>query len=165
MSIIQKKKIIKLLLAVSLLAFLMSSIALSRSVNTKIEVDHVAGKIEKIKEKIILFTRFNKKSKINYLQFLLEKRLAELSFVIETDQIDLVEPTASRYSTYAGRLAEYVVAKNLAEKKGDLISAYLRHSEIIKTLQKKFEFESGWWLALQHSIDSTKIYSEKVEGI
>ncbi len=72
-----------------------------------ITVDHVAGKIEKLKEKVTLFTKFKKESKVDYYQYLAEKRLAELSYAVEKD-INLVEPTASRYGTYIGIMTSYM---------------------------------------------------------
>lgn len=130
-----------------------------------IKVGHVAGRPEKLREKLILFFKFNKKDKADYYQFLAEKRIAELAYVIESNQIDLVEPTASRYSTYIGTLTDFVTKNNITAKKEDLIEMFERHQKVVGKLQEEFKFESGWWLALQHDINTARLFKEKVEKL
>lgn len=130
-----------------------------------VEVDHIAGRVEKLGEKIALLLKFYKKSKADYYQYLLEKRLAELVYVVENDQINSVEETASRYSTYLGILANYVETKRVVEKKEDILSTFDRHSRVVENLQKKFKYESGWWLAIAHDINSLKLFKEKIQNL
>lgn len=132
---------------------------------TLVKVDHVAGKIEKLKEKISLFLKIDKKRKADYLQFLAEKRLAELSYVIETDDINKIEETASRYSTYIGNFTNFVAEKKVSDKSDEIVDMFNRHAAVIDNLQAKFEFESGWWLALQQAEDATKIFSDKIKDL
>lgn len=158
------------ILVVASVSFLLLSLFFVKNISAQQEpaelqvtVDHVAGNFEKLKEKLFLFIRFNKESRARYQQFLVEKRLAELAYVIESDQIDRVEETASRYTTYAGNLANFVEAKKVSGVKKDVLEMYGRHEVIILDLQKNFEFESGWWLAIQHGINSTKIFSDQIK--
>lgn len=127
-----------------------------------LKVNHVASVFEKIGEKITLLFKLGHKRKTDYYKFLVEKRLAEMTYVIENNQIDLVEPTASRYATYLGNLTNYVSSNKILEKNEELTVMYDEHAKIILKLQKRFEFESGWWLALQHDINSISIYEEKL---
>lgn len=129
------------------------------------KVDHTATFIEKVKDKINLFLKFDKKSKVDYHQYLAEKRLAELEYIIRTDQIDSVEKFASKYSTYIGHLTNYTVKNQVKEKKQDIISMFDRHIVVLKKIQTRFEFESGWWLVLQHDVNSAKIFKEKINQI
>lgn len=137
----------------------------TESNSPEVKVDHLAGRFEKLQEKLTLFFKFNKKDKVRYYQYLSEKRLAELYYVIQTSQIDSVEETASRYSTYIGTLTNFMVSKNVKEDKDSLINMFDRHIKIIEGLQKKFKFESGWWLAIQHDINSAKLFSDKIRQI
>src|SRR3990167_8416016 len=89
-------------IALMLLSFLVIFITVVKA--SEVKVDQVAGKFEKLKEKVTLLFKIGRASKTDYLQYLTDKRLAELTFVIGAKQIDDVEPTASRYSTYLGNL-------------------------------------------------------------
>ncbi|MDO8503259.1 MAG: DUF5667 domain-containing protein [bacterium] len=128
-------------------------------------VDHVAGGVEKVKEKLTLFFNFKKEDKARYRQYLTEKRLAELKYVVDTNQIDSIEPVASRYSTYAGLLTNFVVKEEIKTKRDDLLTMFERHRQIVEELQKGFKFESGWWLMLQHNINVTKLSSDQLKTL
>jgi hypothetical protein len=129
-----------------------------------ITVDHVAGKVEKLKEKVTLLIKFKKESKVEYHQYLAEKRLAELSYAVEND-INLVEPTASRYATYIGRMSTYMLENKVAGKKDDVLGMFERHRKIIEGLQSKFEHDSGWWLAIQHDTNNTLIFTDQLKSL
>lgn len=155
----------KLVFIVSVLFFLLFNYSDVLAVNdTLFKVDRIAGKIEKVKEKLSLFLKFNKVAKVDYYQYLSEKRLAELVYAVEND-VNSLEQTASRYSTYIGTLTNYVLANKITGEKQDLVSMFERHTRIIESLQKKFEFESGWWLAIQHDINSLGIFKDKIKAL
>lgn len=126
-----------------------------------LQVNHIAGGLEKIVEKLTLFVKFNKSDKLDYQEYLLEKRLAELKFAVEND-IDLVEETASRYSTYAGSLTNFIVSNEIENEKKRILETFDKHSSIISSLRDKFGFESGWWLAIQHDVNTIEILREKI---
>lgn len=130
-----------------------------------VKVNHVAGFFEKINEKITLFFKFDKENKTDFYQKLLEKRLAELEFVIKNGQGDLIEETSSRYSAYLGTTADFIFTNKLTSKKDALLKMFDNHTKIIETLQSHFEFESGWWLLLQHNINSINIFRDKIKNL
>ncbi|QQG47064.1 MAG: hypothetical protein HY044_02895 [Candidatus Woesebacteria bacterium] len=158
------QKIFISLLSVLVLGLMISSSQIYAQ-ELKFEVNHIANGFEKIGEKITLFLKFSKTSKVDFYEYLAEKRLAEISYVIEANQIDSVEPTASRYSTYIGVLTNYVEANKVTSKKGDLVKMFERHSKILTNLQSKFKHDSGWWLAIQNDINNTKTFSEKIKTL
>ncbi len=130
---------------------------------TKVEVDHVANVIEKFREKVVLFFKFSKNTKVDYQQYLVEKRLAELKWVVDSKEWQPVEETSSRYSTYLGNFTDFVIKNKLTSKKEEILKMYEEHQKILDTLQRNFEFESGFWLLLQHDINTVKIFSERVK--
>lgn len=136
--------------------------ASQEEVRLELEVDHVANVIEKFKEKVTLFFKFSKEDKFNYQKFLLEKRLAELKYIVDSKEWNPVEETSSRYATYLGKFTGFIVESNLKGKKEEILSMYGRHKLVLEELQKNFEFESGWWLLLQHDINSTEIFSSQL---
>lgn len=134
----------------------------SQQPRVEVEVDHVANIFEKLGEKITLFFKFSKDGKFNHQKFLLEKRLAELKYVVDSKEWDPVEETSSRYATYLGNFTYFVIKNNLKDKKDEVLSTYQRHSQVVEGLQKNFEFNSGWWMLLEHDINSTKIFSTQI---
>lgn len=126
-------------------------------------VDHIANVFEKLGEKVALFFKFSKEEKYNYNKFLLEKRLAELKYVIDSKEWTPVEETSSRYATYLGNFNGFVIKNNLKDKEEEILGIYKRHGMVLEEMQKNFEFESGWWLLLQHDINSTKIFSSQAQ--
>lgn len=128
-------------------------------------VSKVESKWGKVTEKISLILKFSAQSKVDYYKYILEKRLAELTYVIESDQIDLVEPTASRYATYSGIVSDFVINKKVTTKKEELIKTFERHEKLLLQLQSKFEHDSGWWLAIQHDINNTKSFRDKLGSL
>lgn len=155
------EKINFIIATVFLSLFLFLGVVLAK--DTK--VDHVAGGFEKFREKISLFITFDKGAKTNYQQILTEKRLQELEYILESNKIDLLEPTASRYTTYAGNLVNYVFANKVTEKKSDLIKMFEDHEKRAGELQKKIPLDSGWWIALQHCMNVAKMSEEKLKTL
>lgn len=126
----------------------------------KVKVDHIANVFEKLKEKVTLFFKFSTDDKFNYHQSLAEKRLAELKYVIESKQGNLIEETSSRYSTYLGSFTDFTIENKLSNKEEELIKMLEEHQKILETLNN-FEYESGFWMLMMHDINATKIYSTK----
>lgn len=130
--------------------------------NVEFEVNHVANVLEKFKEKATLFFKFSKDSKLNYEKYLLEKRLAELKYVIDSKEWDPVEETSSRYATYVSKFSEGAIKNTSKEKKGEIIGVFERHEKIIEALQRNFEYDGGWWLLLQHDRNLIRMFSDKL---
>ncbi|TSC64475.1 MAG: Uncharacterized protein G01um101493_117 [Microgenomates group bacterium Gr01-1014_93] len=147
----------------ALMVFFSTSVKAEDMSEVEFEVNHVAKGFEKFKEKALLFFKFSKDDKYKYQKFLLEKRLAELKYVIDSKEWDPIETTSSRYTSYLGRFHDSVVKSNLKGVNEEVLSIYERHGKVLRELQKNFEFEGGWWLLLQHDINSTKIFSEKLK--
>lgn len=135
------------------------------SPSAKIKVSSIAGSIEKVKEKITLFLKFKEQDKADYYQYLAEKRLAEEQYVIESNQIDLVEETASRYSTYVGILVNYIISNKLVDKKESTLKMLEEDEKVIDRLQNKFDYFSGWWIAIEHDKNTIKIFSQKLKDL
>jgi len=160
-------KIKILLLAIALgvsTLFTTQAVFAQENPSTSFQVDHVARGFEKIKERVTLFFKFSKDSKLDYLAYLSEKRLAELEYGVNND-VNLIEETASRYTTYQGKLSEFVISNKMSDKKDPLSKMYSNHIAVLEKLQSKFEYDSGWWLSIQHGINVNKEFKEKLSTI
>lgn len=134
-------------------------------ITTNVQVNHIASTFEKIQEKFTLFTKFNNEDKVKYQEYLAEKRLAELKFIIENNQIDSIEEVASRYETYIGSLTNFVVDHKVISEKEKLQKIYSQHQMILEDFSGRFEQDSGWWFVIQHDININKISSQRIKNI
>ena len=155
-----RKTLIFLTLAVLLFALPASSFA-KDGYQFNASASGVAGFSQKVSEKIGLFLKFTKTAKAGYLRTLLDKRLAELVWAADKN-IDMVEETTSRYSTYAGHYTNFIADKDVAGEKEMAALLFDKHTEILADSQKKFEYDSAWWLSIQHDINTLRILREKI---
>lgn len=157
-----RKLLITLILSFSFLINPLFTFA-QDDVKPEVNVTHIANILEKFQEKVTLFFKFSPNAKYDYNKYLLEKRLGELEYVINSDNWDPIEETSSRYSTNLGNFNDYVINNKLTDKKDEVLNIYTRHKKILERLQKKFDFETGFWLLLQHDINSTDIFTKKIQ--
>lgn len=157
-----RKVVLFIVTTLLMLVFIPRDTLADSQASNRVTVDHVATVLEKFKEKITLFFKFSKEEKFNYNQYLVEKRLAELKYVVDSKKGDLVEETSSRYTTYLGNFTDFAVKNSFSNKKDELLIMYKSQKTVLEELQKNFEFESGFWLLLQHGINSTNIFSTQV---
>lgn len=157
------KSLIVWILLVYLLIGIQVEVLAANTAGVK-EVNHVASVVEKFKEKITLFFKFSNSDKYDYQKYLINKRLSELKYVVESKQGNLIEETSSRYSTYLGTLSEFVIKNKLSIKKEDTLAVFLEHIKIIEKLQEEYESESVFRMLLQHDINTLKLFSEKFKS-
>lgn len=129
----------------------------------EVQVDHVANIFEKLKEKVTLFFKFSKEGKYNYQKYLVEKRLSELKYVVESKQGNFIEETSSRYSTYLGTLSSFVIDNKLSGKKENILTMFNDHIKAIEKLQENYGSESVFRMLLQHDINTIKLFTTKLK--
>lgn len=137
---------------------------ISSGYTNTVSVSKLPGLFDKLEEKITLFFKFNKADKISYYQYLLDKRLAEIKYVVDAKQLDNIAPTASRYETYTGNLTNQLSASTPQEQKSSLLSMSQRHIQSLKSLQGNFDYDSAWWLVLQHDMNVETILQQKLNS-
>lgn len=129
----------------------------------KIKTEQISNVIDRLKEKISLFFKFNNADKLTYQQQLAELRLGELDYVIRTGQGDFIEEVSTRYAAYIGRLSESLLPSKNTSQKEQALEMFKNHSPILATMRDNFPANSGFWLLLQHDINTVQIYSDKIE--
>lgn len=133
-----------------------------------VKVDQVAGLTGRLLEKAILLLKFNDTDKANYYRHLTEKRLAELELIIGRKDYQkrdfLIEETSSRYATYVGVTADFIIKHKLSQPKELFLKDLERHKPILAKLRDNFPANSGWWLLVAQDIDTTDIFSDKLKA-
>lgn len=154
----------RILLAIFVVVFSMavahSAIASDYQFDTK--VTKKAGVVAKIFERINLLTKFSAEDKAKYWQKLTDIRLAELKMEVDDKNFDLVEETASRYSTYLGNYAGFLIAKKVIGQKQTFLDQTDSRLGILTELRDRFEYDSAWWLMIQHDINTIGIFKDRL---
>lgn len=155
-------KLFSVVLALALL-FLTGDRILASDYQFTAAASRKAGVIAKVLERANLIFKFSGLDRARYWQKLLDIRLAELKMEVDDENFDLVEETASRYSTYLGRYAEFVIGKKIIDQKETILDQLKVHSEVLSKLRDGFEYDSAWWLMIQHDVNTIQIFKERIE--
>lgn len=130
-----------------------------------LKIDNPSNHFDRLIEKIILFTKFNEQSKAEYMMSLLDKRLADLNFVVTKDRGNLIEEISSRYASFTGELGNYFLENNLKNKKLNLIKKFEIHKKVLIKIQKPYSSDSPFRMLLQHDINTINIIRDKLERL
>lgn len=117
--------------------------------------------IKRLFEKLIEKLQFTNETKEKYYKDLVQKRLAELKYVVDKDYLDQVEKSTQRVSYQVGILTDYVIGKNLNNKKQSLANLYKEDKIILEKLRDKYSANSSYWMLVQHVINSIDINQKK----
>ncbi|OGE36526.1 hypothetical protein A3E45_01235 [Candidatus Daviesbacteria bacterium RIFCSPHIGHO2_12_FULL_43_11] len=138
--------------------------SLDIATSSAIKVEKLANVIDRLGEKIQGFFKFSSEDKVNYQKELLERRFAELLFVIDNGQGDLIEEVSGRYATYVGRFADDLISKKVSPQSDKYLTMFENHMKILPVLRDHFPANSGFWLLLQHDINTVQIFSDKTKN-
>lgn len=127
------------------------------------EVSHKAGVFAKLLERVNLAVRLGSEGKAKYWQKLTDVRLAELKMIVDENNLDLIEETSSRYSTYLGRYSEFIINKKVRSQKDTILKQFASHSDILTGLRDKYKYDSAYWLLIQHDINTITIFKNRIE--
>lgn len=117
--------------------------------------------VKRLFENLMEKFQFTNENKEKYYEDLLQKRLAELKYVVDRDYLDQVEKSTQRVSYRVGILTDYVVRKKLNNKKQHLVDLYKEDKMILEKLRDKYPSNSSYWMLVQHIINSIDINQQK----
>lgn len=161
---VKKIFLLTVLLAVFAFPFNMEVQAVESSASAGVKVDKVSNVLDRFSERIQGWFKFSGEEKASYQRGLIEKRLAELQYVIDDGQGDLIEEVSSRYATYVGKFTDDLIPKKLSAENDKYLVMYANHLKILPELRDHFPSNSGWWLLLSHDINTVQIFSDKINN-
>ena len=131
----------------------------------KIDEKDSEKNLKRLKEKLSL-TLFHRTPtrRVNFLKVLLLRRIAELKFVVERDDIANLQNSSQRYSTTAGQITEVITKNSLNSEKEYFRKLFKDHTLLLEQLQTNYKYDSGQWLFLKWDIDYLKLYSERLSN-
>lgn len=137
---------------------------LSQATNSSLEkLEHISNIRERLLEKISLFFKFSPSEKAKYQEKLNEKRLAELSYVVEREQWDSIEEVSGRYSTYQGRLVDIITSNRMVDQKNHLLGTLDRHQQVLNYLISKLDPSRSFWRLVKYDIDTNEILKKVIQ--
>lgn len=157
--------IIVLVLFISQLSVTFAQAKDSTASSGIIQVERVANSRDRIWERVTLFFKFSTNDKADYEKYLVEKRFAELKYAFDNGLGDYIEESSSRYSSYLGRLTELVVKNKMVDKKEEILKMFSIQMPLLEELLASQEYESGFWLLLQHNINYLRLYRDQINSI
>jgi len=101
--------------------------------------------IKRAQENIILLTKIAPVAKVDYYEYLLNERLGEIQYIMNSHQYALIVSTALRYATTAGKLTEFASKNNLKNKTQEITKEFMEHKKILNTLSQQFPGASDRW--------------------
>lgn len=124
--------------------------------------------LKRIQEKVFLNFKSSPEQRIQYLSFLLDKRLDELSKVVKNKNYDHVLNASLRYSTTAGQITELIIANNLKESLDSTKQQFLTHQKALDdvyVLYPKNIPDNEEWKYIQDDINYLEIYLDKLSEV
>lgn len=118
--------------------------------------------IKRLFEKLMEKFQFTNEAKEKYYEDLLQKRLAELKYIVDKAYLDQVERSTQRVSYQVGILTDYAVDKKLDNKKLQIKDLFKKDKVILEQLRDKYPANSSFWMLVQHSINSIDINLQKL---
>lgn len=149
--------------------FILAVLALSLILSQKATPDFSPlFALKRIQEKIFLSLKSSPKDRLEYMRFLLDNRLDELSKVVKNKKYDHVLKASLRYSTLAGQITELITANNLKESLDSTKQQFLTHQKElydVYVLYPKNIPDNEEWKYIQDDINYLKIYLDKLTKI
>lgn len=117
---------------------------------------------KRVKEKTTEFFKLSHKSKSQYQQDLLEKRLSELVSLVKSKNANEIPNSTQRFAYEAGKLAEGSY-KDDKDQKDIIIKIFEKYKPILEKIRDNFPSNSPHWLLSQHDINTLDILTDRLK--
>ncbi len=110
-------------------------IALSLIISQNASPDNPAfWSLKRAQEKVYLRLKSNPQEKLDYMSFLLDRRLDELSSQVKRQSYSQILPSASRYSSLAGQITELIISNNFTAYIEPTKQKFHSHQKVLQDL-------------------------------
>lgn len=120
--------------------------------------------IKRIQEKVFLNLKSDPKDKLGYMRGMLDTRLEELSSQVNRKKYSHILPSAQRYYTLAGEIAQLVIENNMLTQVSSIKEQFLAHQKVLLNLYEIYPKNTdNWeWKYIQDDINYLKIYLDQL---
>lgn len=123
--------------------------------------------LKRAQEKAFLKLKASPKDKLEYMSFLLDNRLQELSGPIRAGNHNFVLPSSLRYSTLAGQITDLIIANNLKDEVDAIKTKFMDHKKALYDLYVLYpkNTEDTEYKYIEDDINYLKLYINKLSQI
>lgn len=114
-------------------------------------------------EKVRWFFIFSDQNKVDYHQDLINKRLSELKYVVDSKLLSEVETSSQRFAYQAGVLVGQLKKMNDKERDTKLLKDFEKYKLVLEKLRDNYPANSSFWMLLQHDINTLNILSDQIK--
>lgn len=118
--------------------------------------------LKRFKEKVKMKLTFSSREKVRYGILIFEKRLSELTSLVDKKDAIYLESSAQRFAAQAGFLTDLASAGD-KEMKESVASYFKAYKPILEKLRDNYPANYAYWLSIQQDIDSLDILSERLK--
>lgn len=123
-------------------------------------------KVKRFEEKLFLAVHSTPQQKADYYSLLLDRRLEELIFVVDSKDFSHVWQTASRYSSTAGEATDLIVRYNLEDKAEALQEQLRSHQPKLQELLQHYSLkEDGDWKFIEDDVNYLDLYIIRLSAV
>ena len=119
---------------------------------------------KRIQEKAYLNLKSNPQEQLDYMSFLLDRRLEELGNQVRRQSYSHILPSATRYSTLAGQITDLLVTNNLEDKIEGIKQQFLDHQKVLQDIYVMYpkNTDNVEYKYIEDDINYLKIYLDKL---
>lgn len=120
--------------------------------------------LKRVQEKIFLKLKSNPADKLDYMSFLLDRRLQELDSQVRRQRYSHILPSALRYSALAGRITDLVNTDNLKDRRNYIKNQFQNHQIVLQDIYVIYpkNTDNMEYKYIEDDINYLKIYLERL---
>ncbi|MBI2597149.1 hypothetical protein HYW41_03270 [Candidatus Daviesbacteria bacterium] len=150
--------------AIFILAVLVLSLILSQTASPD---SQLFWGLKRIQEKVYLKLKSNPNEKLDYMRFLLDRRLQELKSQVERQSYGYILPSALRYSTLAGQITDIIIVNNMKDQVASIINQFKDHQKALYEIYVIYpkNTDNLEYKYIEDDINYLKLYLDKLTKI
>lgn len=90
--------------------------------------------LKRIQEKAFLSLKSNPQERLNYMRSLLDTRMDELDKQVRRQSYSQILSSASRYSTLAGEITDFVIKNNMEDQVLPVMEQFINHKKVLREI-------------------------------
>lgn len=121
---------------------------------------------KRAQEKVYLKLKSNPQERLDYMSFLLDRRLQELDSQVRRQSYSKILPSALRYSSLAGQITEMIVANNMTDKVEFISNQFREHLQVLQQVYIIYpkNTDNTEYKYIEDDINYLKIYLDKLSN-
>jgi len=122
--------------------------------------------LKRVQEKVYLRLKNAPSDKLDYMSLLLDRRLTELDSQVRRQSYGYILPSALRYSTLAGQIAEMIMANNMTDKVASTTNQFKEHQKVLYDVYVIYpkNTDNVEYKYIEDDINYLKIYLDKLSN-